>query len=305
MKTALRASRRSTISQRLKRGLPLNTPLPYAYSGAPVSIVVPSGARAMVVDLNGAQGGFSGQAGGLGGRVQATIPVTPGETLELRVGGQGSVATGGYNGGGAGLVDSTTGYGGGGATDIRRLVFGATVEGEVLLPQPNWVEQTWGTYSGGKAALTVTNGAILTMFFKSSGTATIEVQGYKGAAAVNFEYSLDGAAWVPGTASAGSPSVGTLFSIAGLSNGDHTLRLRPTGGDVVGTGLSVDRIVATVGQIAYSNRLAVAGGGGGLRSSAATPETGHGGGTSGATGTSGSAGAGQGGTQAAEFQTFV
>lgn len=129
MKTALRSSRRSTVSQRLKRGLALNTPISYSYSGAPVSITVPTGAKSMTVDLKGAAGGGATRPG-LGGRLQATIPVTEGEVLELRVGGQGLVSNGdiaqapnvgGYNGGGA---LTPTGYiagtGGGGCTDLRK-----------------------------------------------------------------------------------------------------------------------------------------------------------------------------------------
>lgn len=128
MKTALRASRRSTVSQRLKRALALGTPYNYAYSGAPESIVVPAGAKSMLVDIYGAQGGptgASGLVGAKGARLQARMAVTPGETLQLRVGGAGAFdaagSPGGYNGGGAGSTNPSGG--GGGATDIRRGAF--------------------------------------------------------------------------------------------------------------------------------------------------------------------------------------
>ena len=62
--------------------------------------------------------------GGLGGRVTATLSVTPAQTLYLYVGQQGSWSASspygaGYNGGGAGGYSSYYGGGGGGGTDIR------------------------------------------------------------------------------------------------------------------------------------------------------------------------------------------
>lgn len=84
----------------------------YAYTGGPQIYVVPPGVTSIDVTLSGAQGDSpaGGGTGGLGGSVSATIAVTPGEVLQVMVGGSGSV--GGFNGGG------TTG--GGGASDIRR-----------------------------------------------------------------------------------------------------------------------------------------------------------------------------------------
>ncbi|MFD1512468.1 glycine-rich protein [Halomarina rubra] len=81
---------------------------------------VPSGVESVEVDLYGAQGGKS--SGGLGGHVAGTLPVTPGETLTIRVGGQGATKSGGYNGGGNGGEGhgSPDGAGGGGASDIRQ-----------------------------------------------------------------------------------------------------------------------------------------------------------------------------------------
>ncbi len=110
------------------------SPLPaavfsFAYTGAAQSVVVPAWAKSMIVDIYGAQGGGyapTGKLGGLGGRVQATIPVTPGETLQVNVGGTGVQSGtpsggGGWNGGGLSNADaSSQGFGGGGATDIRR-----------------------------------------------------------------------------------------------------------------------------------------------------------------------------------------
>jgi hypothetical protein len=92
--------------------------------------VVPDCIVAIDVDLYGAEGGDGdGSAvGGLGGRAQARVAVTPGETLEVYVGGAGTTvinsATGGYNGGGGALEAVIQDLGpsgtGGGASDIRR-----------------------------------------------------------------------------------------------------------------------------------------------------------------------------------------
>ena len=62
------------------------------YTGAEQTWTVPSTVTEIVVEAYGAQGG-AGNAyvtGGLGGYAIANIPVTPGEVLEIRVGGQGT-----------------------------------------------------------------------------------------------------------------------------------------------------------------------------------------------------------------------
>lgn len=85
----------------------------YSYTGAVQFWQVPPGVNAVQVDLDGAQGYGSGSpSGGLGGHIHAVLRVTPGETLEINVGGQN-----GYNGGGAGTGAL---FSGGGASDIRQ-----------------------------------------------------------------------------------------------------------------------------------------------------------------------------------------
>jgi Ca2+-binding RTX toxin-like protein len=84
---------------------------------------VPAGVIEATFDLYGAQGGgalpppiFSG---GLGGRATATIPVTPGASIQVNVGGQGAIfgGSGGFNGGGNPFDGRASS--GGGASDIR------------------------------------------------------------------------------------------------------------------------------------------------------------------------------------------
>lgn len=97
-------------------GYAQTSPTTYTYTGSPEVFTVPTGVTTLTVVLNGAQGG--GGSTGLGGRATASLTVTPGQSLTLRVGGKGDDnGPGGYNGGGAGAgVDAG---GGGGASDIR------------------------------------------------------------------------------------------------------------------------------------------------------------------------------------------
>jgi len=87
---------------------------------------VPSGVTSITVDMTGGEGGASrmpgttGGLGGLGGRVQATLAVTPGETLRLGVGGAGTDSdlqaggTGRFYAGASGGSGALAGGGGGG-----------------------------------------------------------------------------------------------------------------------------------------------------------------------------------------------
>jgi hypothetical protein len=99
----------------------------FPYSGKEQSFKVPASVTSVQVDIRGAAGtgykaGYVGQPG-RGGRVMATIPVKPGQTLHVYVGGEGFDQTGGFNGGGnAGSGPSGAceeGFAGGGASDVR------------------------------------------------------------------------------------------------------------------------------------------------------------------------------------------
>ena len=97
----------------------------FGYTGAQQSFTVPAGVTHLTVGVSGASGA-SGRTtvGGDGGWVKATIPVTPGETLALFVGGEGGAdGSGGFNGGasaGKGHITGSDGGGGGGASDVRQ-----------------------------------------------------------------------------------------------------------------------------------------------------------------------------------------
>ena len=97
----------------------------FSHTGDMQSFVVPAAVTSIDVTVQGAEGGRTASAlspaGGQGAVTSATLPVIPGETLYVYVGGRGSPGSGGYNGGGnAGGATNTNGGGGGGASDIRR-----------------------------------------------------------------------------------------------------------------------------------------------------------------------------------------
>lgn len=106
----------------------------FYYTGAPEQFVVPETTTVIKATLHGGSGGGEYIDNvWQGGRLVCVFPVTPGETLNIRVGGDGSRTinsqngdVGGYNGGGnagnsiEGMPHHSAGYPGGGASDIRR-----------------------------------------------------------------------------------------------------------------------------------------------------------------------------------------
>src|SRR5262249_44724386 len=68
----------------------------FYYSGNPQIFIVPGCANAITIAAYGAQGGGVYNNGAQGGSAVGTLPVTPGDTLYVFVGGQN-----GYNGGGS------------------------------------------------------------------------------------------------------------------------------------------------------------------------------------------------------------
>lgn len=115
----------------------IEVPPPFVYTGQAQYWTVPPGVTSIYAELQGATGGAAGglPSGGLGGRVTATVAVTPGTTLQIDAGGAGSdshcsggQADGGWNGGGLsppGWNNGCSGGGGGGASDIKLV--GATL----------------------------------------------------------------------------------------------------------------------------------------------------------------------------------
>jgi hypothetical protein len=91
-------------------------PQGFTYTGGEQTFMVPAGVSSVHVEAVGGRGGSGSGGGGAPAEVTGELAVTPGETLYVEVGGNGSEApgfNGGGNGGGAGAG------GGGGASDIR------------------------------------------------------------------------------------------------------------------------------------------------------------------------------------------
>jgi len=108
----------------------------FNFTGAVQTWTVPANVFSIDVNMAGAEGGTSGvgsnNGGGFGGRVTATMAVTPGEVLNIYVGGTTTTTTGGWNGGGnANANYSQYGRGGGGGTDIR--IGGTTFNDRVIV----------------------------------------------------------------------------------------------------------------------------------------------------------------------------
>ena len=96
----------------------------FGYTGGQQTWTVPPGVTSINADVIGAQG-CGATKGGKGGRVLATLSVTPNSTLYIYVGGVGGNDTcssrdGGWNGGGPGGLAWYSGSAGGGASDIRQ-----------------------------------------------------------------------------------------------------------------------------------------------------------------------------------------
>lgn len=95
----------------------------FNFTGQPQQWVVPPCVFEVCAQVRGAKGG--GTNGGNGSTINACIPVVPGQTLFLYVGGMGTQGanSGGWNGGGTGHnstgLATRASWGGGGASDIR------------------------------------------------------------------------------------------------------------------------------------------------------------------------------------------
>jgi len=120
------------------------------YTGALQTYTVPAGVTQVTIDAYGSQGvGLNGFIAGNGGRAQGVLTVTPGQILNVYVGG-----TNAFNGGGIGQG----GANGGGATDIR--VGGITLADRVIVAGggggaggDNWQCNTGAGHGGGGTAV--------------------------------------------------------------------------------------------------------------------------------------------------------
>ena len=148
-------------------------------------------------DLFGSQGGGSGNGQpGLGGHATVTIPLTPGDSIQVNVGGQGQplfgTGVGGFNGGGNA---GPSGSSGGGASDIR--IGGTTLNQRVLV--------AGGGGGGGNSTATggATNGGGGGGLNGADGTTSCTIVGPSGGGGTQ---TMGGSATSPATM--GSPGLG-------------------------------------------------------------------------------------------------
>ncbi len=139
----------------------------FRFTGTKQTFKVPSGVNSITVDARGAAGApfpyggrYVHKGHGRGGRARAIIPVSPGETLYVFVGGEGSGGIGGTSGGtgfnggaGGGLYPycGRSGYkcygsGGGGASDVRENV---QLKNRIIVAAGGGGAGTGGVFGGG------------------------------------------------------------------------------------------------------------------------------------------------------------
>ncbi|MCC6601531.1 MAG: hypothetical protein IT223_12805 [Crocinitomicaceae bacterium] len=109
----------------------------FSFTGAMQTFTVPNGVSSLEIEVWGAQGGNSG---GLGGYAKGNLSVTFGQMLNVYVGGEGAIPTGGFNGGGTGVNS-----GGGGASDVRT---GANLSDRVIVGGGGGGSTNWGSVGG-------------------------------------------------------------------------------------------------------------------------------------------------------------
>jgi Glycine rich protein len=116
----------ATITVTPVTGLATPVVTTYNFTGAVQTFTVPAGITSVNLKTWGAQGNRNagGIAGGLGGYAEGNLAVTPGQVLNVFVGGGAATSiNGGYNGGGAAGTNpgcaAAQGGGGGGASDVR------------------------------------------------------------------------------------------------------------------------------------------------------------------------------------------
>lgn len=131
----LTVSPTSTTTYYVQRETSLSQTATFNYTGSQQSWTVPTGVTSINVILAGAKGAAgsgttNNGTAGLGGKISAAIPVTPGQTIYIYVGGSPSCTScGGWNGGG--ISATSNAGGGGGASDIR--IGGTTLSNRVIV----------------------------------------------------------------------------------------------------------------------------------------------------------------------------
>lgn len=155
----------------------------FNFTGTNQSFTVPPCVGSISVNVRGGQGG--GANGGNGASVTGTLAVTPGQVLQVVVGGAGNCPGGGFNSGGPGASGSSASCGGGGLSRLGMALIAAGGGGR----------------GGGTVSVAGGGGGCLT------GLAGTTIFGGGGGGGTQFSGGAGGAPWGGGNAG-GAGSIG-------------------------------------------------------------------------------------------------
>jgi hypothetical protein len=191
----------------------------YAYTGSLQTYTVPPGITSVQIETWGAQGqattieSYAPSTGGLGGYAKGNLAVTPGQVLNIYVGGRGVAGATSFNGGGiGGFGTPSDGMGGhagsgGGASDVR--VGGVALANRVIVAgggggggrdyvNGSCVPCGTGGNGGAGGALIGSDGVDPGLYFGSYGNPGSRGKGGTGAAGGAGGVGTEGAAGNPG-----------------------------------------------------------------------------------------------------------
>lgn len=149
----------------------------FNFTGAAQTFTVPPCVTSINYTVVGAGGG--GANGGRGSSFSGTLTVTPGQVLQIFVGGQGGTPAAGWNGGGPGNAGTQPSGGGGGASDIRVAPYG--LANRIVVAGGGGGRgggSNFGSINGGNA--NCTNGQNGTNSFGAGGTGATTTAGGTG-----------------------------------------------------------------------------------------------------------------------------
>ncbi|MBL7900423.1 MAG: T9SS type A sorting domain-containing protein [Bacteroidia bacterium] len=192
----------------------------YTCTGGMQTFTVPPCVTSISVEARGAQGGgFTANYFGKGGVVSGVMTVTPGQVFYLFVGGQNTLALGGYNGGGnAGVALNGIAAGGGGASDVR--YGGMTLNNRIMV-------------AGGGGGGVVASGFTVTGGNGSGGSLCATPNGRGGGGGEGSVYGGGGSC-----AGGSAPFFGTGGAGGGLNSG----------GGTSGNGFGMNGLAGTLGM---------------------------------------------------------
>ena len=245
----------------------------FSYTGGPQTWVVPACISSITVTVAGGKGG--GSTGGNGAVVTGTLSVTPGQILQMNVGGAGAGTTPGWNGGGTGQPSGIgfPSFGGGGASDIRLAPYGLNnrlvvaggggasgggptfgIGGQGGCPNGNNGTTSYGQFGAGGSTTAGGNGGLTWSIMTPSGAPGTLGLGGAGGADVNFGNGPGGGGGggLFGGGGGGSDNI-SITSAMGGGGGGGGSSLIPSGGGCSGTNTGNGYITITTGGVAASN----------------------------------------------------